>query len=242
MRRRLSFILLLIITPALQLSAQTTKIARGAHTYEVRGTGQGAIMEPWLVQVTVRDTLIGNKPSVLMHVGSRLAGDAWRFNWWMTFNDVPPQEMHTRYAGRSRMAESSCNSRTADKMIEVLDHGSSLRVGPFDAPIVAEHAVSHVLSGMQLEENRKLELRVYRCEDAHASEPVRTWNLQAVVTTGEHVRTAAAPLEKVWIVKGDANYPYIAMIAQSDRMVLRFEIPQGSDSMVGEYRGTRPAK
>jgi hypothetical protein len=46
--------------------------------------------------------------------------------------------------------------------------------------------------------------------------------------------------EPVWIVTGDANMPYRATIAKSDRMVLRYELPQGAmGSMVSEYRGTR---
>lgn len=239
MRRRFSFTLLFISTLATSAAAQTPGIVRGAHSYHVYGTGEGAVMEPWIVQVTVRDTVVANKPAIALHVGSRLVGDQWRFNWWTLVTDTPPRASHTRYAGRSRMNEQACETKVSDNMIDVVTAGAPVRAGPFDAPIVHEYAVAHIVSGMQLEENKTLRLRVYRCEDAQASEAVRTWDLQAVVKSGEYARTSGAAPEPVWVVTGAAGYPYKVTIAKSDGMVLRFEVPQGPDSMVAEYRTSR---
>jgi hypothetical protein len=234
MRRRLWLLPAFFI-----LTAQQPPVPRGAHAYHVHGTGMGADMPPWVSQTTVRDTLIGGAPHVLLHHGSRLDGDAWRFNTWLTFNVASPDALEMRYEGNSRAGAHTCEARVRNGVIEVATSPVS-KLGPFDTLVLPDAAAPWILATMQWREGMQVRLRLFRCEDSEGAEPVRMTRVNATVTSGEYARAPGGVAEAVWIVQGDANEPFSATIAKSDRMVLRWELPQGSfGTMVSEYRGTR---
>jgi hypothetical protein len=242
--RRWSILLLALSIPSARTAhAQTDRLARGSHSYITTGTGMGADMPPWESQMTVRDTAIDGRPAVRLHYGSRLNGNQWRFNTWSAFTSLPDSDFETLYQGNSRAGERECRVRVADKTIAAVGASTSVRSGPFDIPAVPEMMVAHVVSGLPLANDMKLQLRVFRCEDASYSDPIRMWQLNATVSSATHKRSATSAAEPVWIVAGDATYAYRAVIAKSDAMVLRFEVPQGTEgSMVMEYRNTRPVQ
>jgi hypothetical protein len=243
MRRRRWLWLVLSFVSVQSAAAQEDRlIPRGAHSFHVYGTGEGSDMPPWVSQISVRDTTIANQNAVVIAAGSRLDGGTWRFTTRTTFSGLPPAEMHVVSAGRSRAGDHGCEARVRNGWIEVATSppNAPVKAGPFEIPILPEIAAAYIIAAMPLRNDMKIVARMFRCEDAHASDPIRSWDVHAVVATGMHARVPGATPEPVWIVTGDANMPYRATIAKSDRMVLRYELPQGAmGSMVSEYRGTR---
>ena len=104
---------------------------------------------------------------------------------------------------------------------------------------VPDFALATVLAGRNLQDHDSISLHVFRCSPG-ADTPIMVHDLNATVSSGELARSADVPPETVWVVQGDASFPYSVQIAKADRQVLKVSIPQGTDGeMIEVYTSSR---
>jgi hypothetical protein len=110
---------------------------------------------------------------------------------------------------------------------------------PLQQLAVPDFALASVLATRSLATNDSIKLHVFRCSPG-ADSPLVVHDLNAVVRSGTLARSVHDQPEAVWMISGAASFPYSAIIAKSDRQVLKVIIPQGSaGEMIEVYTGTR---
>jgi hypothetical protein len=219
----------LILAGSRTLSSQTPprSMPVGDHEFVVRGFYQGQEMDSWASEFSVKDTTFGSEPGVRAAYRSRQSDTGWLYSYSAAWSRVSPV-MRTEWVMRGQ-SRGSCTV--------VLEHGElTAKLGDGTVPIavrvmdnaVPDFAIGAYLAGRAFAAGDTVTLTMFRCRPQSGAAAIESWPVVASVRTGEEARGGIGQPEPVWIVEGDNSYNFVAVIAKSDRMLLRSVTPQGS--------------
>ena len=104
-----------------------------------------------------------------------------------------------------------------------------------------DFALAPYVASQSLRDGDTIRVRIFRCLPRSAGNPVELHDFVGAVSSGEAKRSGNPNAEPAWIVSGAASYPFKAVIAKQDGMVLRAETPQGRVGYsIDTYISSRP--
>jgi hypothetical protein len=209
--------------------AQDSKPPRGIHNYQVQGFYEGEAMEPWVAQTTVRDTTVSKAAALSITYHTRLGPSGWVYGY-SAIIPASGAQVFSKWISNGRMPSTCTAVRTSDRIVADMEALGKATSRPLQHLAVPDFALATVLAARSLSHRDSIVLHVFRCSPG-ADHPIVVHDLNATVSTGTHARSAGAQPEAVWLINGDASFPYKAIIAKSDGQVLKVTMPQGS---VGE--------
>ena len=220
----------MILAAAHSLAAQSPPVSMpaGSHVYNVRGFYQGDEMDPWTSELFVGDTTFGNDRGVRTVYQSRESGGSYQYSSSASWSVLAPV-LRAEWINGGQPSNSSCSlllERGA--LTGKLGDGSSVASARVAGAAVPDFAIGAFLASRTLAAGDTIKLTMLRCHPERGGSAGESQQIVGVVKGGEEKRGFADHAEPVWIVEGDKNYSFVAVIAKSDHMLLRSVTPQGS--------------
>jgi hypothetical protein len=199
------------------------------------GWYEGEPMLPWVSQLVVRDTVLGEEPALAITYNSRDEGAGWLF---VNTTAVRKRDLHSAgstWIGNGRQGHTRCDAVVEDGMVRITDDYGDQVHGPYEGTLLPVFALAPVIAATELTDGMSIRLRPYQCGPGSLGQAVlHVWDLEAVVTAATETRPSGDT--DVWLVRSERGYRIELVIAQSDRTVQRITTyPAGSGRMVEEH-------
>jgi hypothetical protein len=220
-------VLFLAGSHALSSQAAPHTMPAGRHEYVVRGFFQGDEMEPWASELSVADTTIGGERGVRALYRSRQTDAGWLYTFSAAWSRQSPV-VRAEWINGGQMPGRCSVAMEHGELTGRLDDGTvpaPVRVADY---AVTDFAIGAYLAARPLAARDTIRLTMFRCLPVRGVDAIESQPIVSVVRDGEESRGGMGQPEPVWIVEGDKTYPFVAVIAKRDRLLLRSVTPQGS--------------
>jgi hypothetical protein len=219
-------VLTLAVAP-LSSQLHTPSIPAGRHEYHVRGFFEGMEMEPWESELSVVDTILGAEAALRAQYKSRRSKVDYLFVYSSTWSRVSPA-LKAEWVNMGRETNSCSVMLERGELTGKLGDGTVPTAVRVQGVAVPDFAIGAYLASRPLTAGDTARFTMFRCLPRDGRSAIQSQSVTGVVRDGAEARAGAAGPEPVWIVSGDASYPFVAVIAKKDRMLLRSVTLQGS--------------
>lgn len=226
---------LLAISSAGPLCSQplSQRLPPGTHEYLVRGWYQDIAMEPWASTLSAADTTVASTPGWRVTYRARQAGDGFLYTYTAIWG--PASTIMRATWVMAGHAQGTCNVvEDSGELTGTLDDGTIPTPVRVTGSLVPDFAIGAYLASRPLAVGDSIPLTLFRCMPLNGRAAIEAWPVVGVVGRGEEARGSEGTPEPAWIVDAGKDKGFVAVIAMSDRMLLRLETPQGPTGLMTE--------
>ena len=222
-----------ILLLATLLCAETTgaqsklSVPAGQHHYVVTGSMNGDAMDPWTSRLSVSDTTRDNQSLVNIHYDSRESPSGFLYAYSAAMN-VDATRVRAEWIGNGHVPSTCALQLERGNITGRVNESVVPTPKSVTGSAVPDFAIGAYLSTRPLAAGDTIRFTMFRCLAHRGLGAIDIVPAVGTLVDSVATRAASSASEPVWSVSGSASYPFAAVIAKRDRMVLRTRTPQGT--------------